>query len=151
MSCSSGRTQPLPFSTGVIFSPGKRVHRPWPMAEATVSMIARCPAPMMAANARAARERRELVVADALPLVEVALVAAVGGVHADDDVGLLHELPERVELRRGRTTAGPRKPGTGAGRMRMILAPRSSTHSSSSIAFSTIGSVITGVGKMRSS
>ena len=46
---------------------------------------------------------------------------------------------------------GPRNPGTGAGRTRMILAPRSVTHSSSSIAFSTIGSVITGVAKMRSS
>ena len=33
----------------------------------------------------------------------------------------------------------------------MILAPRSVTHSSSSIAFSTIGSVMTGVAKMRSS
>ena len=46
---------------------------------------------------------------------------------------------------------GPVKPGTGAGRMRMILAPRSSTHSSSSMARDTIGSVITGTGKMRSS
>ena len=33
----------------------------------------------------------------------------------------------------------------------MILAPRSSTHSSSSIALSTIGRVMTGVAKMRSS
>ena len=39
MSWRRGRTQPLPFSTGVIFSFGKRVHMPWPMAEATVSMI----------------------------------------------------------------------------------------------------------------
>ena len=46
---------------------------------------------------------------------------------------------------------GRGSPGTGAGRMRMILAPRSITHSSSSIAFSTMGRVITGVGKMRSS
>ena len=46
---------------------------------------------------------------------------------------------------------GPRKPGTGAGRMSTTLAPRSTTHSSSSIAFSTIGSVITGVAKMRPS
>ncbi len=45
----------------------------------------------------------------------------------------------------------PRKPGTGAGRMSTTLAPRSWTHSSSSIAFSTIGSVITGVEKMRPS
>jgi hypothetical protein len=33
----------------------------------------------------------------------------------------------------------------------MILAPRSATHSNSSTAFSTIGSVITAVGKMRPS
>ena len=45
----------------------------------------------------------------------------------------------------------PLKSGTGAGRMRMALAPRDTTHSSSSIAFSTIGSVMTGVGKMRPS
>ena len=46
---------------------------------------------------------------------------------------------------------GPRKPGTGAGRMSTARAPRASTHSSSSIAFSTIGSVITGVVKIRPS
>ena len=46
---------------------------------------------------------------------------------------------------------GPRKPGTGAGRMSTARAPRSTTHSSSSIAFSTIGRVITGVAKMRPS
>ena len=64
---------------------------------------------------------------------------------------LLHHLPERVELgqRERARVRGTRAPGPG--RMRMILAPRSSTHSSSSIAFSTIGSVMTGVGKMRSS
>ena len=45
---------------------------------------------------------------------------------------------------------GPRKPGTGAGRIRTTRAPRSTTHSSSSIALSTIGSVMTGVAKMRS-
>ena len=45
----------------------------------------------------------------------------------------------------------PWYPGTGAGRMRMILAPRSTTHSSSLIASLTIGSVMTGVGKMRPS
>jgi len=39
--------------------------------------------------------------------------------------------------------------GTGAGRMRMVLAPRSRTHSSSSMAFSTIGSVTIGTVKMR--
>ena len=44
---------------------------------------------------------------------------------------------------------GPRRPGTGAGRIRMILAPFSSTNSSSAMALSTMGSVMTGVGKMR--
>jgi len=33
--------------------------------------------------------------------------------------------------------------------MRMAFAPRSTTHSSSSIAFSTIGRVMTGVAKIR--
>src|SRR5437764_137811 len=41
----------------------------------------------------------------------------------------------------------PRKPGTGAGRTSTVRAPRSSTHSSSSSALSTIGSVMTGVAK----
>ncbi len=45
----------------------------------------------------------------------------------------------------------PSKPGTGAGRMSTMRAPRSSTHSSSSIARSTIGRVITGAAKIRSS
>ena len=44
----------------------------------------------------------------------------------------------------------PPKPAAGAGRMSTVLAPRSTAHSSSSIAFSTIGSVMTGVAKMRS-
>ena len=74
----------------------------------------------------------------------------IGGVHADGDVGLDDLLPERVELRQ-RERAGAVEPGTGAGRMRMMRAPRSTTHSSSSIALSTIGSVMTGVAKMRSS
>ena len=98
---------------GVIFRRGKRVHRPCPMAEATVSMIERCRAAGDGGEAGAAREGGELVVADALPLVDVALVAAVGGVHADDDVLLLHELPERVELgqgeRAGAAEAGHRR------------------------------------------
>ena len=41
---------------------------------------------------------------------------------------------------------GPRSPGTGAGRIRMILAPRSSTHSSSAMASETMGRVMTGTG-----
>ena len=98
MSWMSGRTHPLPFSTGMILSFGKRLHRPCPMAEATVSVISRCCPPMIAAKPDGAAERGELAVADALPLVEVAGVAAVRGVHADDDAGLLDELPERVEL-----------------------------------------------------
>ncbi len=44
---------------------------------------------------------------------------------------------------------GPRKPGTGAGRTKMARAPRLTTQSSSSMAFSTMGRVITGVVKMR--
>ena len=44
---------------------------------------------------------------------------------------------------------GPRNPGTGAGRIRMARAPRLTAQSSSSIAFSTMGRVITGVVKMR--
>ena len=44
---------------------------------------------------------------------------------------------------------GPRNPGTGAGRTRIARAPRLTAQSSSSIAFSTIGSVMTGVVKMR--
>ena len=46
---------------------------------------------------------------------------------------------------------GPREPGTGAGRTSTMRAPRSVTQSSSSMACSTMGSVITGVGKMRPS
>ena len=46
---------------------------------------------------------------------------------------------------------GPGSPGTGAGRMSTTLAPRSTTHSSSSMARSTMGSEMTGVVKMRSS
>ena len=44
---------------------------------------------------------------------------------------------------------GPMNPGTGAGRMRTIFAPRSSTHSSSSMAWSTMPRWMTGVGKIR--
>ena len=58
-------------------------------------------------------------------------------------------MPTRMSARRpsartgrtpaARTSAEPRKPGTGAGRIRTTRAPRSSTQSSSSIALSTIG------------
>ncbi len=50
MSSRSGRTQLLPFSTGANRRSGNREHRPWPMSEATVSMMARPPWPMMATN-----------------------------------------------------------------------------------------------------
>jgi hypothetical protein len=43
----------------------------------------------------------------------------------------------------------PRSPGTGAGRMRMARAPRSTTQFSSSMALSTMGKVMMGVVKMR--
>ena len=49
-------------------------------------------------EAGAVLERQHLAAGHALPLVGVALVAAVGGVHADEDVGLDDLLPERVEL-----------------------------------------------------
>ena len=52
-------------------------------------------------KARAPLERGHLV-GDALPLVDVPLVTAVRGVHPDRDVGLVHQLPERVELGEGR-------------------------------------------------
>ena len=102
-SCStSGRTQSLPFSTGMIRRSGNRVARPWPMIDVTTSLIS---AVARRASARRSRSSslngRHLAVADALPLVHVALVAAVGGVHADDDVGLDDLLPERVELGQG--------------------------------------------------
>ena len=44
---------------------------------------------------------------------------------------------------------GPMNPETGAGRMSTMRAPRSSTHSSSSMASSTMPMWMTGVGKMR--
>ena len=50
MSSRRARTQPLPFSTGAIFSRGKREHMPWPMAEAIVSMMGRPAWPTMAAK-----------------------------------------------------------------------------------------------------
>ena len=49
-------------------------------------------------EAGAVLERQHLAAGDAFPLVDVALVAAVGRVHADDEVGLDDALPERVEL-----------------------------------------------------
>ena len=50
------------------------------------------------AEARLLRLEREELAVVAFPLVEVPLVTAVGRVHADDDVGVLHGGPERVEL-----------------------------------------------------
>ena len=57
------------------------------MTEAMVSMIAPVADRAQRREAGAALERRHLAAGDALPLVDVALVAAVGRVHADDDVG----------------------------------------------------------------
>ena len=50
MSASSGRTQLLPFSTGVNLRLGKREQSPCPTNEATVSMIGRPWCPVMAWN-----------------------------------------------------------------------------------------------------
>ena len=47
---------------------------------------------------RALRLERQHLAGDALPLVHVALVAGVTGVHAHDDVEALDLGPERVEL-----------------------------------------------------
>ena len=101
MSRSRPRTQSLPFSTGAIRSSGNR--RAQAVADQRGDRVDDGPAAVAddGREARAALERRHLAVADALPLVDVALVAAVGGVHADQDVGLCDQLPERVELGEG--------------------------------------------------
>ena len=46
---------------------------------------------------------------------------------------------------------GPRSPGGAAGRISTARAPRSTHHSSSSMALSTMGRVTMGTGKMRPS
>ncbi len=48
MSSRRWRTQLLPFSTGANRRSGNRLHSPWPMSEATVSMIGRPWWPTMA-------------------------------------------------------------------------------------------------------
>ena len=93
------------------------------MIEATTSLMVRWSAPRIAAKADRLRgERQELVVVT-LPLVEVALEPAVGGVHAHEHARSLDPLPERVELlERERTPAavvvgyggGPDQDGAGA-------------------------------------
>ena len=111
----SGRTHSVPNSTGAKRSRGNRVARPWPMIEATPSLIGdlgvakeRKPGePFWPGDARP--EGAELAAAEALPLVRVALIARVRLVHPDQDVGLLDRLPERVEHRQGERT--PPLPG----------------------------------------
>ena len=84
------------------------------MADATVSVIERCWAWVMAAKALPPLNGVNSP-SPALPLVEVALVAAVGRVHADHDVLLLDELPERVELRQGERARPPGSPAPARG------------------------------------
>ena len=89
----------------------------------------------------------QVLVVVTLPLVEVAGEAVVRRVHAD----LTSYSCTLAQNGSNSGRAKERKPfrlGTGAGRMRMILAPRSTTQSSSWIASSTIGRVMTGVAKI---
>ncbi len=62
---------------------------------------------------RTALERRHFAVADALPLIGVALVTAVRRVHAHQDVGLGNLGPERVELGQRRRTRSLEAPDRG--------------------------------------
>jgi hypothetical protein len=59
-------------------------------------------------------ERQELLVR-AFPVVDVALEAVVGGVHADQHAGLLDHLPERVELGQGERAPLAVRAGDGSG------------------------------------
>ena len=104
---------------------------PWVIAEAMASKMPR----LMRCCTVGKRScwRRVNVVVVTLPLVEVASQTVVGGVHADSDVVLLHLGPEGVELGKCKGAEALRL-GTGAGRIRMILAPRSTTQSSSRMA-----------------
>ena len=132
--------------------PGNRVRRPWPMADATVSLMARLADRDDRGEAGAALERDDLAVADALPLVDVALVAAVARVHADEDA-----RPPATRSQNGSNSGsanerGPWNPGTGAGRMR--IDPRAALEDPLELLDArcrAIGRVMTGVAKMRSS
>ena len=96
---TNGRIHSERNSTGANFSVGNRVARPCPMIDAIASTSVRLVRHQREEPRRAvAHERTELALAEAFPLVDVALVPGVARVHADDDVELGHELPERVEL-----------------------------------------------------
>ena len=84
------------------------------------------------------------------PVVGVAVVAAVGGVQGDEDVVLDDPLPEGSNS----GSAIEREPlaaGDGGGPDEHHLGAALDTHSSSSIARSTMGRVMTGVEKIRPS
>ena len=123
-------------SVGMNLSFGNRVARPWPMSDAIPSSTTLFVRHHRLERRRARRLEGQHLVGEALPLVHVALVTRVARVHADDDVEALHLLPERVELRQ-RERLATLQVGTGATRMRKILAPRSWTYCSSFSALST--------------
>ena len=70
---------------------------PWVTEEAMASKMPRLIWCCTSRNAVGVGEGQELVVV-AVPLVEVAGEAVVGGVHADGDVVVLHRGPEGIEL-----------------------------------------------------
>ena len=148
---TNGRIHELSNSTGANFSVGKRVASPWPMIDAIAStrfdfsdMSVRKPGDAVA------DERPELAVAEAFPVVDVALVAAVARVHADHDVELGDELPERVELGQGeRLAAGVRGHRSDAQQEGCGAAARRPA-ASSSIALSILARLMIGVAKMAS-
>ena len=93
--CSrKGRTQLAPFSMRAIRRSGNRESMPWQVIAAQVSSMARLPM----------REHAEGVELEGQhlrrprPVTLVPGVPAVRRVHGDEDVGLHHLPPERVEL-----------------------------------------------------
>ena len=146
-----GRTHALPFSTGMMRSFGKRVARPCPTIELTTSVMVRLSAPTSAVKAevppvkgrnssvqpsQSLRNRWKPLSDECIPTsTSASCTASQNGSNSG-----------RAKERRR-----PLKSGTGAGRIRIALAPWSSTQRSSSRARSTMGSVITGVGKIRPS
>ena len=143
----SGSTQLLPFSITAILSVGKRDRAPWQIS-ADDGVLDR--PPRRQHPERLGLERQHLAVA-AHPLVGVALVAAVGGVHGRRGRRARRPSPRTGRTRAGRTSGGrgsraPAPAGSGRPWRRArppTRAPRWPC--------STIGSVITGVAKMRSS
>ena len=77
---------------------GKRVGRPWPIDRGDGVLDRAVADRAQRGEAGAVLERQHLAAGHAFPLVDVALVAAVGRVHADDEVGVDDALPERIEL-----------------------------------------------------